>query len=426
MQGMSVDLLSVKDRIDCIRQSMDAILSEYRQGKNPPIFTLRDQALELCRSQNLLREQLQYDRKQEHVARVRERGKKALFELEKAKEDVAAVQKEAEDKITEANGKVWSAHTKHDRPCEELSAALVEQGHLKQAVRFADSMKAETTSAAASSGSPPVALDPTKPVVELLDALEQMPAQSTWPPGLAAMVQHARLSLRDQVAARLSDRLPMVSPALCETEMPESKLRDDPWQYTLCCTCHKPRSDNPWIQWMHCANPECRHWLHDTCLFQNGLCVHCSYGPDDAISTVEVPALAAHCRLCAEVAAAAPAAANSQPTAPQHEQSIETGALDRAQGFAAQRVPTEIEMSTKRAGVGFVLSASAERPQVCRSQSCTTCRSHTIRPGAGHYSTGPAVVAFTSAVINDIFNEADAATDPSHRIARSDSLQNTK
>ena len=55
---MSVDLsMSVKDRIDCIRQSMDAILSEYRQGKNPPIFTLRDQALELCRSQNLLRKQ---------------------------------------------------------------------------------------------------------------------------------------------------------------------------------------------------------------------------------------------------------------------------------------------------------------------------------------------------------------------------------
>ena len=58
MQGMSVDLsMSVKDRIDCIRRSMEAILLEYRQGKNPPIFTLRDQALGLCKAKNLVRKQ---------------------------------------------------------------------------------------------------------------------------------------------------------------------------------------------------------------------------------------------------------------------------------------------------------------------------------------------------------------------------------
>ena len=49
--------MSVKDRIDGIRQSMDAILWEYRHGKEPPIFALRDQALALLWSKNLLRKQ---------------------------------------------------------------------------------------------------------------------------------------------------------------------------------------------------------------------------------------------------------------------------------------------------------------------------------------------------------------------------------
>ena len=52
---MSGDM-SVSERIDVIRPRMDAILSEYR-GTNPPIFKLRDEALELCRASRLLRKQ---------------------------------------------------------------------------------------------------------------------------------------------------------------------------------------------------------------------------------------------------------------------------------------------------------------------------------------------------------------------------------
>ena len=45
------------DRIESMRPIMEPILSEYRHGKNPPVFTLRDKAITLCRSQNMLRKQ---------------------------------------------------------------------------------------------------------------------------------------------------------------------------------------------------------------------------------------------------------------------------------------------------------------------------------------------------------------------------------
>ena len=47
--------MSVSERIECVRPSMERLLWEYRHGKNPPIFTLRDQAVDLARSVNLLR-----------------------------------------------------------------------------------------------------------------------------------------------------------------------------------------------------------------------------------------------------------------------------------------------------------------------------------------------------------------------------------
>ena len=47
--------MSVSERIECVRPSMERLLWEYRHGKNPPIFTLRDQAVDLSRSMNLLR-----------------------------------------------------------------------------------------------------------------------------------------------------------------------------------------------------------------------------------------------------------------------------------------------------------------------------------------------------------------------------------
>ena len=57
-KGVSFDLsMSVKDRIESMRPIMEPILSEYRHGKNPPVFTLRDKAITLCRSQNMLRKQ---------------------------------------------------------------------------------------------------------------------------------------------------------------------------------------------------------------------------------------------------------------------------------------------------------------------------------------------------------------------------------
>ena len=58
MQGMSIDLsVSVQERIDGIRGQTGRILSEYRQGKNAHAFSLRDQAIGLCKSMNLLRKQ---------------------------------------------------------------------------------------------------------------------------------------------------------------------------------------------------------------------------------------------------------------------------------------------------------------------------------------------------------------------------------
>ena len=60
MQGSELCLsnpMSVKDRIESMRPIMEPILLEYRHGKNPPVFTLRDKAITLCRSQNMLRKQ---------------------------------------------------------------------------------------------------------------------------------------------------------------------------------------------------------------------------------------------------------------------------------------------------------------------------------------------------------------------------------
>ena len=48
-------MASVSERIECVRPSMERLLWEYRHGKNPPIFTLRGQAVDLSRSMNLLR-----------------------------------------------------------------------------------------------------------------------------------------------------------------------------------------------------------------------------------------------------------------------------------------------------------------------------------------------------------------------------------
>ena len=49
--------ISVKDRIESMRPDMEQILWEYLHGENPAIFTLKDKAIQLCESHNMLRVQ---------------------------------------------------------------------------------------------------------------------------------------------------------------------------------------------------------------------------------------------------------------------------------------------------------------------------------------------------------------------------------
>ena len=49
--------ISVKDRIETMRPAMEQILWEYLHGENPAVFTLKDKAIQLCESHNMLRVQ---------------------------------------------------------------------------------------------------------------------------------------------------------------------------------------------------------------------------------------------------------------------------------------------------------------------------------------------------------------------------------